>query len=304
MESRIWDGEFRGPGLYLGVPMDVYRADPCPAPSLNASVAWTCLQECLAHGKADHPKLTDEEPASPTRAMDIGSAAHALAFGVGAGIALIHAPNWKKKADQAAKKAAWAAGEIPLLPKEYRRAKRMAAIAAPIIQDKLDGSVVAEAMIVSQDDQGFWYRALVDRMRADARVMLDYKTSGMSVAPEEAKRMVYSTKAYFQEGFQRRILDRIDPDGRGRRKFWFLYQGQKPPHSPCLVETSEAGRTIADDQVSAAINLWKPALVTGEFPGYDIGPHVASPPDWMMKRWIDREQSDDTINTQFEMELS
>lgn len=311
MEAHIWDGTFRGPGLYLGTPVEVYRADPCPAPSLNASVAWTCLQECLAHGKAEHPRLTDEEPdedeedaKAPTRAMDIGSAAHALAFGVGASIALIHAPNWKKKTDQEAKKAAYEAGEIPLLPKEYRRAKRMAAIAAPIIAKELDGSLVAEAMIVAQDEHGFWYRGLIDRMRADARVIIDYKTSGMCVAPEEAKRMVYSTKAYFQEGFYRRILDRLDPEGRGRRKFGFLYQGQKAPHSPCLVHTSEAGRTLADDQVSAAINLWKEALVTGEFPGYDVGPHVASPPDWMLKRWIEREENDEAINTQFHMELS
>lgn len=310
MKAIIWKGEFEGPGLYLGVPVETYRADPCPAPSLNASVAWTCLEECMAHGKAEHPKLTDEvpdeddEPSTPTRAMDIGSAAHALAFGVGANISLIHAPNWKKRADQEAKKAAYEAGEIPLLPKEYRRAKRMADIAGPVIQDLLAGSLAAEVMAVHQDENGFWYRCLIDRMRADGRVIIDYKTSGMSVAPAEAKRMVYSTKSYFQEGFIRRILDGLDPEGRGRRKFWFLYQGQKAPHTPCLVETSEAGRTLADDQVSAAINMWKPALVTGDFPDYPLGPHIASPPDWMLKRWIEREETDEAINTQYEMELS
>lgn len=309
MEARIWDGTFEGPGLYLGVPVDVYRADPCPAPSLNASVAWLCLEESLAHAAVEHPRINDEpdeededeeDEKKVTRAMDIGSAAHALAFGVGANIALIHAPNWKKKADQEAKKAAYEAGEIPLLPKEYRKAKAMAAISGPILTDLLGGSLVAEAMIVWQDKQGFWYRSLIDRMRADARVIIDYKTTALSVTPHKAMAQVYASKAYFQEGFYRRGLDILDPGGMGRRRFEFLYQQQKKPFTPCLVEISEAGRTIADEQVEASINVWKRGLVTGEWEGHPLGPHVASPPPWMLTQWTQRAETDETLNPHYD----
>ncbi len=309
MEARIWDGELKGPGLYLGVPMDVYRADPCPAPSLNASVAKLALNRSLAHVAAAHPKVTpvepdeDDEEKSPTRAMDIGSAAHALAFGVGASIALIHAKNWKKKADQEAKKAAYEAGEIPLIPKEYRRAKAMADISRPIINDLLGGSIVAEAMMVWRDEKGFWYRGLIDRMRGDARVVIDYKTTGRIASPEEASKLVYTTDAYFQEGFYRRGLDALDPGGMGRRRFCFLYQEQDAPFTPCLVETSEAGRTAADEMVEASINVWQRGLVTGEWPGYPLGPHIASPPDWLLNRWTHRAETDETLNP-YHMELS
>lgn len=302
MEARIWNGTFEGPGIYLGVPTEVYRNDPCPAPSLNASVAKLCLNESLAHAAAAHPKLSpvepdeDEEESSPTRAMDIGSAAHALAFGVGAPIALIHAPNWRKKDAQCARKEAWEIGEIPLLPKEYRIAKAMAAISGPILTDLLNGSVVAEAMIVCQDEQGFWYRGLIDRMRADARVIVDYKTTALSVSPEAAKALVFKSGAYFQEGFYRRILDRLDPDGAGRRRFGFLYQEQSAPFSPCLVEASEAGRSLADEQVECSINIWKRGLVTGEWTGHPLGPHVASPPAWMISQWSQRAETDETLN--------
>lgn len=309
MKVVRWDHEpvVDGPGIYLGVPMDVYRADPCPEPSLNASVAWDCLRKSLAHGAAAHPKISppepdeDEDEPANKRHIDIGSAAHALAFGVGQEICLIHAPNWKGKASQEARKAAYAANEIPLIPKEYRRAKAMAATAKPVIDGLLDGSVVAEAMIVWRDEHGFWYRGMIDRMRPDARVIIDYKTTTQVQSPEQAQGLVYSSKSYFQEGFYRWGLDTLDPDGRGRRRFWFLYQEQSPPHCACLVETSEAGRTLAEEQVEAACNLWRRGMLDKAWPGWPLGPHIASPPAWLLTQWEARMMVDETLNTPMEL---
>lgn len=307
MEARIWNGKIEGPGIYLGVPMEVYRADPCPEPSLNASIAKVCLNESLAEAAVAHPRINpvepdedDDEERKVTRAMDIGSAAHALAFGVGAQIALIHAPNWKKKVDQEAKKAAYEIGEIPLLPKEYRRAKAMADISGPIITDLLGGSVVAEAMMVWQDEDGAWYRGLIDRASANFRVIVDFKTTELSITPATAMALVYTSGAYFQEGFYRRGLDALDPAGAGRRRFGFLYQRQKAPFTPCLVETTEGGRSLADEQVSAAINLWKRGVATKQWEPPPLGPHYASPPDWMINAWVRRAESDETLNPHYD----
>lgn len=306
MKASIWtDGDvITAPGLYLGTPMEVYRADPCPAPSLNAGVARLALFRSLLHAKVAHPRLAelaaDEEECEDekvvTIAMDIGSAAHALSFGVGAEIAIFHSPNWKKKADQEAKKEARKAGEIPLLAKHYKIAKAMAEISQPVIAGLLEGSLVAEAMLVWQEGAGFWRRGLVDRMRADARVVLDYKTTGLIASPADAKGIVFSSGHYFQEAFYRRGLDVLDPEGRGRRRFVFLYQEQEPPFTLTVIEIDEAGRTWGDDQVEAACNLWDRALVTGEWPGYSLGPHIASPPTWLLDRWARRAETDETLN--------
>lgn len=306
MRAALWNGEIDGPGLYLGTPMDVYRADPCPAPSLNSSVARLALGKSLAHAKAAHPRLTetwseDGEDLEPdekkiTRAMDIGSAAHALAFGVGPQIALVHADNWRGKAAQEARKAARAITEIPLLPREYSRAKAMAAIAKPVIDALLGGSLVAEAMIVCQDRGGFWRRCLLDRARADMRVLIDYKTTELDVSPAMSTARVFTAGHYFQEAFYRRTMDILDPDGRGRRRFCFLYQEQHPPFTLTLVETDEAGRTWGEEQVEAACNLWDRALVTGEWPGHPLGPHIASPPTWLLDQWARRAEVDETLN--------
>lgn len=307
IEARVWTGVCDAPGIYLGTPMDAYRADPCPAISLNASVAKKVIGKTLAHAKAAHPKLAEawddeageDEDEAPriTRAMDIGSAAHALAFGVGAQIAVIHAPNWRKKEAKEAAKAARAIGEIPLLAKEHGRAKAMAAISGPIITDLLEGSLVAEAMLVARTDRGFWRRGLIDRMRADLRVVIDYKTTELEVSPEMAKAQIFKTDNYFQEGFYRHeLLDRLDPAGRGRRRFCFLYQEQHPPFTPVLVESDEAGRSWGEEEVQAACNLWDRALVTDEWPGYPLGPYVATPPTWLLERWARRAENDETLN--------
>lgn len=299
MRATLWTGAIDGPGLYLGVDMDTYRADPCPAPSLNSSIARLALMRSLAHAKAAHPKIADipDDPEDETekvitRAMDIGSAAHSLSFGVGAEIAVFHSPNWKKKADQEAKKLAREAGEIPLLAKDYRKAKAMADISGPVIAALLEGSLVAEAMIAWQDPGGFWRRGLIDRMRADARVVIDYKTTGLLAAPADAAKLVFSQGHYFQEAFYRRGLDVLDPGGRGRRRFCFLYQEQEPPFTLCLIETDEAGRTYGDEQVEVACNLWDEALVTGHWPGYPLGPHIATPPTWLLDAWAWRSSFD------------
>lgn len=303
MKASLWTGAVEAPGLYLGTPMEAYRADPCPAPSLNASVARLALFRSPLHAKVAHPRLVepveddeDETEKVVTIAMDIGSAAHALAFGVGEEIATFYSPNWKKKADQEAKKEARAAGQIPLLNKHYKRAKAMADISGPVINSLLEGSLVAEAMLVWQERGGLWRRGLIDRMRADARIVLDYKTTQLIASPAEARGVVYSSGHYFQEAFYRRGLDVLDPDGRGRRRFVFLYQEQEPPFTLTVIETDEAGRSWGEEQVEAACNIWDRALVTGEWPGYPLGPHIASPPPWLLDRWARRAEVDETLN--------
>jgi hypothetical protein len=137
---------------------------------------------------------------------------------------------------------------------------------------------------------------MIDRMRADARVIVDYKTTTQVQSPEQAMNLVYASKAYFQEGFYRWGLDTLDPDGAGRRRFCFLYQEQNPPFCPCLIETSEAGRTLAEEQVQGAVNIWKRALVTEAWPGWALGPHIASPPAWLLTQWEQRAFYDETLN--------
>jgi hypothetical protein len=303
MRASIWEGGVDGPGLYLGVPAAIYHADPCPDPSLSSSIARVVINRSLAKAKAMHPRLAeplgeDDEEAEtrqPTRAMDIGSAAHSLAFGFGSEVVPLPYANWRTKQAKADRQTVRDGGEIPLKVEDYKIAKAMADRARPVISDLLGGSLVAEAMVCWQE-RGFWRRGLIDRMSADARVIIDLKTTGLVASPVEASRAVYASGHHFQEAFYRRGLDAIDPEGRGRRRFCFLYQEQEPPFELALVEIDEAGRSLGDEQIEAACNLWDRALATDHWPGYPFGPHIASPPPWMLTSWALRAETDETLN--------
>lgn len=300
MKATIWNGAVDGPGLYLGTPEDAYHADPCPAPSLSNSIAKVALSRSLEHAKAKHPRLSqpwdDEEEEKYVEAQMIGSAAHSLAFGIGKPVVEFHLKKWTKKQDQDDRKASIEAGEIPLRSKSFRIAHAMADRARPEIARLVDGSLVAEAMLVWQERGGLWRRGLIDRMRGDARVIVDYKTTARIAGPGEASAALYKSGFHMQEAFYKRGLDVLDPEGMGRRKFWFLYQEQEPPFAVCAIETDEAGRTWADEQVEAACNLWDRALVTDTWPGYPFGPHVATPKSYDLTSWADRAASDETLN--------
>ena len=212
MKATLWRGKVDGPGLYLGTPEADYHADPCPEPSLSSHVGKLALNKSLFHAKAAHPRLTappediDEEEAPKTNyAREIGSAAHSLAFGIGAEVEEIKVKAFTTRESRVLRDEARIAGKIPLKSAHYRIAQDMANIARPVILDLLKGSLVAEAMLTWQE-RGLWRRGLIDRMSADALTIIDYKTTSASAEPTEASAALYANDYQFQEAFYRRGL--------------------------------------------------------------------------------------------------
>ena len=81
-------------GIYPDMPEDAYHADPVPGGSLSASGAKKLLA-CPARFAYDRDRLPQA-----TAAMELGTAAHKLVFGVGAQLAVVDAENWRTKAAQ------------------------------------------------------------------------------------------------------------------------------------------------------------------------------------------------------------
>ena len=44
-------------GVYYDMTTDEYHADPCPEPSLSASIAETIWRESPNHARNEHPRL-------------------------------------------------------------------------------------------------------------------------------------------------------------------------------------------------------------------------------------------------------
>lgn len=301
--ASIWAGKVDGPGLYLGVPEAVYHADPCPAPSLSSHVAKIALKRSALHAKAAHPRLADpieeddeedEDPPTPASFLLIGQAAHSLTLGRGAPVVEIPVKAFRTKEAKARRALVLEHGGIPLKTKHFRTAHRMAEIARPVFAAELGGEFIPEAMLVWQE-RGMWRRGLIDGVSPDMRVAGDYKTSGRPCPPDVATQFVNANGYPFQERFYNRGFDRLDPQGMGRRRFFFMFQEVEYPHAISIVHTDEGNRSLADEHVEAACNIWDRALVTGNWPSYPRAPAIASPKPWDLTTWEERMINDDSI---------
>ena len=101
------------PGIYTDFPVDQYRADPCPQPSLTQSIAKVILDHSPLHAWHAHPRLNPRFVQDEEKKFDIGNTAHALLIGRGKSIAVIDADDWRTKAAKEAREAAaFAKGKI------------------------------------------------------------------------------------------------------------------------------------------------------------------------------------------------
>lgn len=317
--TAVWEGHVTGAGVYLGVKEAVYHADPCPEPSLSSHVAKIALARSVRHAQLAHPRFPEpilpntarayradqeaarlargeeEKPVMPARHLRIGTAAHTLTLGAGAPAVDCKVDNFKTKDAQTRRDLVLRNGGVPLTTEDYWIAKDMAAVAKPFITDYLGGYFVPEAMI-AWSEGGFWRRGLVDILRPDLAVAGDLKTSALELPPDAAARLVAQRNNTFQERFQTRGYDLIDPANVGRRRFYFFVQEVDYPHEITVVESDEALKTKADEQVAGACALWDRAMRTGIWPGYAKEPVFASPTPWQLKEWEERAMNDETLN--------
>lgn len=268
------------PGVY-DLPAAIYHADPCPEPSLSSSVAKAIVLHSPLHAKFKHPRLTEQEPKEPSAQRDIGSAVHEMALGAGPGFVIIEKDSYRTDVAKAARKAAYAEGKTPLLTADYETARGMATILRPVVQSFLKGPSLAEAVIAWREN-GAWCRTMVDAMDAGKRIILDIKTTEASCDPYSINRRFNEDANDIQAAFIERGLDALDPDGRGRRKFIFIYQEQSPPHAVTPLLVSEASLTVARHSVEFAIATWADCLARNEWPGY--GAARSEPTLWMQQR--------------------
>jgi len=272
--------EITEPGIY-DIPEADYHADPVPGGSLSASGCKTILK---APAKFNHEQLQG----NPVRkdVFDFGSAAHALVLGVGAEIVVIKAPDWRGGAAQQAKKDAYAAGQVPLLTKEFAIVQAMADVlhSHPLTEEYLNGTKggKAEQSMFWQAD-GIWKRARADWMPTpvDGKrfFITDYKTAadeGAEVNQFSKSVVNYgyaSQAAWYLEGAMT-LLHVKDP------AFLFVVQEKVSPYLVSVVELSAELLLMGEQRNAQAVRLFKECRATGIWPGYPDRVQLATAPTW------------------------
>lgn len=293
-EQIIASDDVRMPGLYsMG---DVYHRDTAaPTLSLSRDVAWEMASKSAAHAKVAHPRLNPDFDPDVSRTMDVGSLAHALLLGGAPGkridIVIIEADNYQTKAARAVRDLARARGKLPALRKDFEAACKMRdearrfAAACEELQPLLKAGWSELSVFWREGAAGLWCRCRLDRVCPALRVIVNYKTS-TSAHPEDATRRIYEGGYELQAVWHERGLDAIDPDGRGRREFYFLYQERVSPYACSLMSLSGEGVAMGREQARRAIEGWTECLATGRWPAYPPVPQLAMAPSREYRKWL------------------
>jgi hypothetical protein len=122
-----------GPVIRDDLTAEQYHAD-------KTSISSSGLRALLAPGCPAQFKYDRDHPQPPKREFDLGNAVHTAVLGEGHDIVVLDYPDWKKVEAREKRDDAYAAGLVPLLPKEKKQVDEMA---AAIRQHPLAGPLVA-----------------------------------------------------------------------------------------------------------------------------------------------------------------
>jgi hypothetical protein len=278
-----------GPGVHYDMPAVRYFADCCERPSLTQSIAKLLIERSPAHAWVAHPRLNKNWKPDDATKYDVGNIAHRLLLGRGKDLLIVEYDDWRTKEARAVREDACANGKLAILEKHHRMGDAIAraarsqlnAIGWPLTDGK------AEVVLIA-DDGSVTLRAMVDWL-VHPGLCFDLKTTGLSVAPAAIPAMMVNAGWDVQAAMQERILDILDPPGRGRRMFRFIAIEDEPPYALTPVELTEAVMTLGRKKLSYAIDLWRRCIKTDTWPAYATEVCRPEYPAWQESRWLDRE---------------
>lgn len=274
-------GSLGAPGLY-SMTTDQYHADPCPKPSLSHSLAKLVIRRTPYHAMKHHPKMGGM-PNSPTRPMMVGTAAHTLVLGKGSRLQVIDAPDYRTKAAQQLRDAALADGATPVLEADYALAQEMVPAGRLALEEalgaKLDDCLIEVVVAVQDAQTGCWRRIMVDAMTPDLRNMADYKTCE-DANPVVFERAVRNYGYDTQDAFYKRVVDRIEPEGEGKRTYTLVAQERDYPECVTFHRVDGDLHAVAENRIKMAEAKWDACLLADTWEAYSREVHMIAARDW------------------------
>jgi len=284
------------PGIFHGMPMEEYLA----IRALSNGVIQTLLDECAAAAWYSSP-WNPNRPADDTKERDAGSIAHSILLEGSRAICEVIDPaahpaektgnipdGWTNKSIRAARDAARAAGKIPVLKpmmaeinalvdSAYRFIESLRETEPAIYQAFQAGGGTAETVIVWQEGDTLC-KLRADMLAVDFRLIVDYKSTSMSVEPSGwAKKIDYVGAAWYRRGV--RAACGVDPD------YVFMCGELKPPYLHSLVGVDPGGLALGDEKVGEGIRQWQACERAGRWPGYAPRVHWVELPVYERFQW-------------------
>lgn len=283
------------PGIYPYIDSKTYFDDPAPEPSLSQSIAKIIIEKSPRHAMIEHPRLMpvsiDDEAEKYVKSQAIGNAAHKLILGRGKEIEIIKANDFRSNAAKDAREDAEAAGREVILEKHMTDAEQMVAAAWSQLQTHQASNAFtngkAEVALIWEED-GIWFRCLIDWLHDDMLVVDDYKTGAVSVSPHGLGMRMVDQGWDIQGAMIERGLNVLDPDRAGRRKFRFIAQENAAPYAISVAQLTETALTWGRSKLQYAVDVWRECITTGVWPAYPNEIVFPEYPSFKETQWENR----------------
>jgi hypothetical protein len=261
-----------------GLPPADYFADP----ALSASGAKKLLAPscpALFRWWADHPEPHKRE-------FDLGGAVHGEVLGVGDPVRILDFPDYKTKAAQQEKKDAYAAGEIPLLAKEWAMVQAMVAalrrhpVAGPLFAP---GRGRPEQSLFWHDAEfGIGRRARLDWLTE--RHVVDYKTC-RNAHPDACSKAMADYGYHQSDAW---YLDAVRACGLiGDPQGVYVWQEKTPPYLITITQPDPDAVAAGRERNRRAMDVFARCQAAGIWPDY-VGADPARWPEGIVQLGLPR----------------
>lgn len=260
------------PGIYSGVPMDVYHgADLCDGPSVSSSGLRRLVNQSPAHYWCESPYNPDRIEQKETDSLTLGRAAHHLLLGEDDFNTLyVVRPekwdSWRTDAAKAWKRDQEADGRTVLLSTQLDVIRGMArSLAAhPLIDAGILNGMIEQTIVWRCKDTGIWLKARPDAIPNDAGDFADLKTT-TSVQTADLARTIadygyHQQAALIAAGWHAIAKKDI-------ASFSFVFIESKPPFCTRIVTLKDDDLARGERQNHVAIKTFAKCMETSEWPG-------------------------------------
>lgn len=281
--------------LPAGMHMDVlerdYHADPCPTPSLSASLGKVLLNRSPRAAQWKHPRLRPSNlpPIAETWTDQtvFGTVVHKLVLGRGKDVVDVDADSWRTDASKRERADITNAGKVAILKGRLAEAKVIAAELRPRVEklNPVGTEVVLIWQDVATDGTVIWCRAMLDIL-TDAPLIGDLKITGGELTDAFVARQVGAMSYDFSMAWYRRGLSKVKPDLAGRIQTQLIFGERNEPYDVFPLPLTEGNLHVADRQCQAAIDRFAACLTSGKWPGIAPKPRTLEIPDFHQRAFL------------------
>ena len=267
------------------MPLIDYIADPCPEPSLSASVAHTLIAQSPIHAFISHPRLNPGLIDTGSSKMDIGTIVHGMVLeGDESRLVIVEADDWRTKVAKETRDEARRVGLVPVLAGEMGMIREIAESAKRAIRHSelaeyfTPNAGKPEQTLVWQEGE-IWMRSRPDWLSNDHRLIIDLKTTGGSAEPSAWIRTMLGNGNDLQAALGLRGISALSKSGH-RCKFVFWVVEQNPPYASSFIGLSPQFLEMSEHKLARAIQLWSDCSTLNIWPGYPDRVCWVEPPQY------------------------